>query len=221
LIQTRSRRLLNLCFAALALSILFAAAPVARGQEPGKNEFGIWGGYSINNPHTIGITGDRPFGELSLRYARTLYANHAFALIYTADILPAEILVQPKISNLVVSGNPPRTTFTATDRHAVYGGGINPLGLKLNFLRAHRFQPFWATSVGFVASVEPIPFDVPKATLLNFTFDLQAGFQVFNASRSRAWMFGYKFQHISNAYRSSVNPGVDLNVLFVGYSFFK
>ena len=34
-------------------------------------------------------------------------------------------------------------------------------------------------------------------------------------------MFGYRFQHISNAYRSSLNPGMDANVIFVGYSFFK
>ena len=219
--RIRIRRVPKLCAALWLLLALFSAAPAARCQEPGRNEFGIWGGYSINNPHTIGITGDRPFGELALRYARTLYANHTFALIYTLDILPAEIIVQPKISNFMVSGNPPHATFTATDRHPVYGGGINPLSMKLNFLRARRFQPFWATSLGFVASTEPIPLDVPHATLFNFTFDLQAGFQIFNASRSRAWTAGYKYQHISNGYRTSENPGVDLNVLFMGYSFFK
>jgi hypothetical protein len=221
LIPIRVRRLPKFCAALPLLFALFSVAPAARGQEPGKNEFGIWGGYSINNPHTIGITGDRPFGELALRYSRTLYANHKFALIYTADILPAEIIVQPKIANFVISGNPPHATFTESDRHAVYGGGINPIGLKVNFLRSRRFQPFWATSEGFVASVEPIPLNVHNSTLFNFDFDLQVGFQVFNASRSRAWMLGYKFKHISNGYRTSENPGVDLNVLFVGYSFFK
>lgn len=221
LTRSRKYRLLG-CSAVLPILLaLLSAAPAARCQEPAKNEFGIWGGYAVNNPHTIGIIGDRPFGELALRYARTLYANHRLALLYTADVLPAEILVQPKISNFVLSGNPPHATFTATDRHAVYGGGINPIGLKLNFLRARRFQPFWATSEGLVASVEPIPLNVPGATAFNFDFDLQVGFQVFNTARSRAWTAGYKFEHISNGYRSSVNPGVDLNVLFVGYSFFK
>jgi hypothetical protein len=220
LISIRIGRLGTFC-ALFFLIVLFFIAPSARAQEPAKNEFGIWGGYSINNPHTIGITGDRPFGELAVRYARTLWSNHTFALIYTADIFPVEIMVQPKISNFVVSGNPPRSTFTATDRHAVYAGGINPVSLKLNFRRAHRLQPFWATSEGFIASVEPIPFDVPNATQFNFDFDMQVGFQIFNDSRSRAWTAGYKFQHISNAYRASVNPGVDMNVLCVGYSFFK
>lgn len=219
--RSGNSRLPKLCAALLLLFGLFSIVPAARAQDPPKNEFGIWGGYSINNPHTIGITGDRPFGELAVRYARTLWSNHTFALIYTADIFPVEIMVQPKISNFEVSGNPPRSTFTATDRHAVYAGGINPVSLKLNFRRAHRLQPFWATSEGFIASVEPIPFDVPNATQFNFDFDMQVGFQIFNDSRSRAWTAGYKFQHISNAYRTSVNPGVDMNVLFVGYSFFK
>ena len=48
-----------------------------------------------------------------------------------------------------------------------------------------------------------------------------AGFQRYNSSRTRAWMFGYKYQHISNAYRGEINPGVDLNTIFVGYSFYK
>ncbi|MGB0034298.1 MAG: acyloxyacyl hydrolase [Candidatus Acidiferrales bacterium] len=207
-----------------AIIVLFgvlAAAPLAHSQEQGKNEFGIWGGYSVNNPHTIGTIGDRPFGVFALRYGRTLWSSHAFSLQYTLDVLPVEILVQPKISNYVISGSPPRASYVESDRHAVYGAGISPVGFKVNFLRKYRLQPFWATSEGFVASTEPIPLDISGATRFNFTVDIQAGLQYFNSSRSRAWILGYKFQHISNAYRSRVNPGVDFNLLYLGYSFFK
>jgi hypothetical protein len=103
----------------------------------------------------------------------------------------------------------------------VYGGGVNPLGLKLNFLRAHRFEPYIASTAGFVASVRPVPVDVPGGTQFNFTFDFQTGVDWFNSSRNRAWRFGYKYQHISNAYRHTFNPGVDFHFLFVSYSFFK
>ena len=103
----------------------------------------------------------------------------------------------------------------------VYGGGINPIGFKVNFLRRHSFQPFVASTVGFVASLRPIPVDIHGEEQFNFTFDFQAGFQRYNSSRTRAWMFGYKYQHISNAYRGEINPGVDLNTIFVGYSFYK
>lgn len=43
----------------------------------------------------------------------------------------------------------------------------------------------------------------------------------FNAQHTRAWMVGYKLQHISNADRTDVNFGVDNNIFFFGYSIFK
>jgi hypothetical protein len=113
------------------------------------------------------------------------------------------------------------TGFCQTGHETVYGGGINPLGLKLNFRRQHRFELFGASTAGFLASVQPVPVDIPHGTQFNFTFDFQAGFQLFNESRSRAWVLGYKYQHISNGYRHSFNPGVDVNSIFVGYSFFR
>jgi hypothetical protein len=111
--------------------------------------------------------------------------------------------------------------FCTNGRETVYGGGLSPLGLKLNFRREHRLQPFIASTAGFVASVRPVPVDIPGGTQFNFTFDFQTGVDWFNSSRNRAWRFGYKYQHISNAYRHSYNPGVDVHVFFVGYSFFK
>jgi len=59
------------------------------------------------------------------------------------------------------------------------------------------------------------------ATQFNFTFDFQAGVERFNSSGTRAWSFVAKVQHISNASRSSVNPGANIVMFSVGYSFFK
>jgi len=84
-----------------------------------------------------------------------------------------------------------------------------------------QWQPFAAFSGGFVMSQNAIPDDIPKATRFNFTGDIQLGMEHFNRTRTRAWIFSYKLQHISNGFRSSINPGVDLNMLAVGYSFFK
>jgi hypothetical protein len=106
-------------------------------------------------------------------------------------------------------------------REAVYGGAVNPIGAKLNFIPLRQFQPFVASTVGFVVSTRPVPVDMPGDEQFNFTFDMQAGFERFNSSRTRAFFFGYRFQHISNAYRGTINPGVDSNVIFGGYSFFK
>ncbi len=192
-----------------------SAAPL----YPPNNEFGIWGGYSVGNSHVFGTTSDRQLGALAFRYARTIYDSPSTSLQYTLDIVPLEILrqfkYQPCSSSSSLNG------YCTNGRETVYGGGINPLGLKLNFRREHFFQPYIASTAGFIASVRPVPVDIPGGTQFNFTFDFQAGMDFYNSSRNRVWRLGYKYQHVSNAYRHSFNPGVDVHVIYVGYSFLK
>ncbi|MGA6959822.1 MAG: acyloxyacyl hydrolase, partial [Candidatus Acidiferrales bacterium] len=186
---------------------------------PPGNEFGVWGGYSVANSQIFGSTSDRQLGVFALRYARTLYDKPSTALQYTLDIVPLETLRQPTYQVCTPPTGP--SGYCATGRETVYGGGVSPIGLKLNFRRVHRLQPFIASTAGFVASLRPVPVDIPGGTQFNFTFDFQTGVDWFNSARDRAWRFGYKYQHISNAYRHSFNPGVDVHVFYIGYSFFK
>jgi len=207
----------------LGLLFMLCFSPRAEAQNPlypPGNEFGVWGGYSVGNAHAIGITSDRQIGLLGFRYGRTLYDKPSTSLQYTLDVIPLEIVTQP---TYVPCGTPSRLGFICTSgRETVYGGGINPVGLKMNFRRQHKFQPFIASTAGFVASVRPVPVDVmPLGTQFNFTFDFQAGLEVFNRSRQRSWKLGYRFQHISNAYRHTYNPGVDAHEFYFAYSFFK
>lgn len=211
--------------AALLLTVILSAAPAARCQigedHRPKNEFGAWLGYSFDSPHLIGTTSERQLGLLAIHYARTLFDTGSISVQYTLDVMPLALVGQPKITNVIFTTPPPRTTFVESPREYVYGGGINPLGLKMNFLRQRRLQPFVASTAGFIASVKPVPIDVQGGTLFNFDFDFQGGVQYFNPSHDRAWMLGYKLAHISNANRHTLNPGMDGNVFFIGYSFIK
>jgi hypothetical protein len=193
--------------------------PQPQPQYPPGNEFAVWGGYSVGNAEMIGIETNRQLGELAVRYGRTLFDKPQIALQYTLDVIPVETVRQYSYS--VCMPTPNQIAYCTNGRETVYGGGVNPIGLKLNFRREHRFQPFIASTAGFVASVRPVPVDVPGGTQFNFTFDFQAGVDLFNSSRNRAWRFGYKYQHISNAYRHDFNPGVDFQFIFLSYSFFK
>jgi hypothetical protein len=219
----------GVCFSPFfVLAALLAASPAARCQTPpsqqesfqgGKNEFGVWASYAPGSPHVIGLTSPRQFATLGFRYGRMLLDHPRWSLEYTFDVDPVEIMLQPKI--LGSMSTPGGRIYITGSREVVYGGGVNPLGFKINLFRRRSFQPFVASTAGFVASLRPIPVDIHGEEQFNFTFDFQAGFQLYNSSRKRAWMFGYKYQHISNADRGEINPGVDLNTVFLGYSFFK
>ena len=234
-----ARRARRFCGAAVWILLGAAAfSSIARGQsappsvpscaattesEPSgapRNEFGVWGALSAGSPHVIGITGDVQLGQAAFRIGRILVDKPSFAFEWTIDVIPAEIVRQPRAIDAIYVNS--RIAYYALDGHQiVYGGGVNPIGLKFNFLREHQWQPVLASTGGFVVSVLPVPVDVHGEEQFNFTFDLQAALQHFNSSNTRAWMFGYKYQHISNGYRGTINPGADFNVIFAGYSFFK
>ncbi len=205
------------------LWIFLVYAPLARAQSftQQKNEFGIWAGYSFGTTYMLSITEHRQLAVLGLRYGRTLFGWRTVAVEWTLDANPVEIAIEPEKTIVMHPNGPQSNLLLESGRMAVYGSGISPLGFKVNFLRQRRLQIFGAATAGFIASVAPVPVNRVGGTQFNFTFDFQGGIERFNSAHNRAWMLGYKLQHISNAARSDVNPGVTFNVLFLGYSFFK
>ena len=175
--------------------------------EKHSNEFGVWGSFSFDATTWIGYTPDARFGHIGLRYGRVLAASKTVAFQWTIDAIPVAVLSNSRL-----------TTGGLMQRKNVYGWGMSPIGLKLNFRRNKRVQPFGASTGGFLYFNENVP--VSNAARFNFTFDFQGGVQIVNSSK-RSFMIGYKYAHISNGYHSPVNPGVDVQMIFFGFSVFK
>lgn len=151
------------------------------------NEFGIWGGISFDSPTLIGKTPDARFGNIGLRYGRVLAASKTVAFEWTIDAVPLSILANNRFT-LVPSG--PGFIVVQT-RKSVYGWGASPIGLKFNFRRNRRVQPFGQATGGFLYFNEQVP--VSGAARFNFTFDFSGGIQIVNSNR-RAFTVGYKYQ---------------------------
>ena len=178
------------------------------------NEFGIWGGISFDATTLIGKTPDARFGNIGLRYGRVLKTSKTVAFEWTIDVIPVAILSNNRFT-VVPSGS----GFVITQaRKSVYGWGAAPIGLKFNFRRNRRVQPFGQATGGFIYFNEQVP--LAGAARFNFTYDFSGGVQIVNSNR-RAFTIGYKYQHISNGYRATFNPGVDVQMIFAGFSIFR
>jgi hypothetical protein len=184
--------------------------------EKKMNEFAVLGGISFDSPTVIGVTPNARFGIISLRYGRVLAASHGVAFQYTANATPIAVLSFERFT-LIPTGSSGSNFILQKSRQSVYGAGISPIGFKLNFRPQSRVQPFVSTSGGFLYFSKRIP--VSDATRFNFTFEFGGGVQIFTRPR-RAITLGYRFQHISNGGMSNVNPGVDANVFYTGFSFY-
>jgi hypothetical protein len=180
--------------------------------ENRRNEFGVWGAISFDAPTWIGYSPDARFGNIGLRYGRVLAANQNLAFSWTIDAVPVAILSVKRLT-IVPTGSGSFTVQQSRDR--TYGAGLSPIGLKLGFRRSQMLQPFANGSAGFLYFSKQVP--VAGASQFNFTFDFGGGLDIVKDGR-RAISIGYKFQHISNGYTATINPGVDIQMIFVGYS---
>jgi hypothetical protein len=102
---------------------------------------------------------------------------------------------------------------------AVRGWSVAPLFVRWNFpaIGGRGPRAFGEVSGSLLFTTDPVP---PRTTTLNFID--QAGFGIrFEESRRRAWLVGYRFQHISNAGRVKPNPGANFNYVYLGVSFLR
>ncbi len=171
-----------------------------------RHDFRFLAGYSPVSTILIGTTSDRRFALAGFDYSYRCWAWQHTSISYTGGLFPAAILLQPSEVN--------------APAHSVYGFGVTPLGFTLDFARDRKIYPFIETDEGIIASTQPIPVNVPGGTGLNFMLDLGAGVRI-KSGDHHAITLGYRYLHISNAFTTDVNPGVDNNVFYVGYSFLK
>ncbi|HJP95427.1 MAG TPA: acyloxyacyl hydrolase [Pyrinomonadaceae bacterium] len=186
-----------------------------RALHTGANEFGVWGGLSFHASTLIGGTPDARFVNLAFRYGRVLAANNKLAFEWTIDVEPVAVL---SLKRLTFTQTAPGSFAVTTKRERTYATGASPIGLKFNMRPQRRVQPFANTSGGFLYFRKDVP--VPGAARFNFTFDFGGGVQIINGSR-HALMVGYKFQHISNGGASRINTGIDVHVVYAGFSIFR
>lgn len=101
----------------------------------------------------------------------------------------------------------------------VRGWSVAPLFVRWNFpaIGEGAARIFGEVSGSLLFTTAPVPV---RTTTFNFMD--QAGFGVrFEESRGRAWLVGYRFQHISNAGRVKPNPGANFNLVYLGLSFLR
>ncbi len=182
---------------------------VAPAPSEFRHDFQFFAGYSPVSATLIGTTSNRRFVAAGFSYGYRCWIWPGMSLAYTGELMPAAILLQPAqyLPELVPS-------------HAVYGFAVTPLGFTADFGRGHKVYPFLETDEGIIASSEPIPINIPGATGLNFLIDLGGGVRIKTGERHTISL-GYKFLHISNGFTSAVNPGVDNNVFYAGFSFLR
>lgn len=205
----------------LLLTLIAAPAASASGQWARRIERGdrYFGGsaaasfYTNGGAHFAEIR-DRNYFTANLRAEWVLETAGPFALASTLDVVPVAV-VSRRAGTLRdcwtdVAG---RAHCQTADARATYGSGANPLGIKLYLANRSRARLFTAGSVGMLWFNRDMP--IAGSRRMNFAVDYGGGVEV-NTVAASAVVIGWRFQHMSNGYTSPLNPGLDVNVLYLG-----
>lgn len=170
------------------------------------HELSFLGGHSFGSNR--GVWGKIPATKLdiySIRYNRRLLLFNDRHLI--------EYIVELNMA----------ADYNLTDNQQIYparhftGLGIAPIGFQFNWNRHHLVQPFFKSSGGFMYFNDPFP--DKRGVKFNFTLDLGVGVE-FVIAQNASLTLGYKYHHMSNAHTGQINPGVDSNVFYTGFTLF-
>ncbi len=189
---------------------LFAQTKDAGSFDKGTHEWSVWAGGSPNSPQVFGSVKDRKLTIVGLRHGWVFAATKNTAWEFISDIVPYSMVYQPTSVRI----GSPRAQL------AVRGRGGSPFGLKVNFNRQNKIKPFVNVSGGYMIFEKGTPVEVLGATRWNFTFEFGGGIQI-PVSERTAFSVGYKLHHFSNARFTNVNPGMDSNVIYAGFSFLR
>jgi hypothetical protein len=186
-----------------------------------RNEIGFYGGVSTFHKDLRGPSAGGNFGMFAFRYSHVAKESRSLKLRYVADLIPVAILNYPRNREFQNSNG---TTQIVRDRKTVYGYGIVPGGLQLNFRRGKKYQPFAAGSLGIMYFTSVVP-DLrtplnPRATgaKLNFTAEMGGGVEI-GLRNNRNLIIGYKYHHLSNLYTGNMNVGFNSNMVYTGMNF--
>jgi len=217
--------------AGVALFLSAMTAHAQDGQPSGRPRptLAVWTAFAGNEPLStrVGDTHDRDLFLIGLRARWLLSGDGPFEVAYTADLLPAVVSTgMPSYTfvNVPPSCMPgqactlPLVVVTEMTRKTVYGFGVVPVGGEVRFRAARPLAFVLRGSAGGVYFSRPIP--DPEERRFNFIFDIGAGAE-FRFSQRVAVTAGYRLNHISNAGRGPVNPGMNSQMLELGVNFAK
>lgn len=164
--------------------------------------------------------GGVPDGDLlmaSVYLTRPVVRWKGFAAGYFAELTPLVIMTKVPIPSGSWFPNRDRTDSSYVvaewDSGAVAGVGLQPVGVRFSQQIGGSVLAFAEASGGGVTFARAVP--KPDARALNFLASGGVGVRVGKRER-RAYLLGYRFTHLSNAYTATSNPGFNAHIFYLG-----
>lgn len=201
---------------------LLCAAPGAADPSAAAAALPDWrfGGYLGGARHSPvgrwGLIPDRDHVIVGLHGSATVFELGRLGLAYAPELVPLLLITpNPKYATAVrvVNGTPQRVVVERGSG-PVWGAGLAPLGIEVDMELDRRWSAYGAAAVGAVWFTRDVP--VANSRDMNYTFQFGGGL-LWEYHPGRWIRCGYQYHHLSNLDSAPENPGLDGNVIYVGW----
>jgi hypothetical protein len=189
----------------------------ALGSEPkptGPWRIGAFAGAAHNSPINprLGTTPGRDHLFIGLQAQTTVLKIGGTRLSYGVQFLPA-VVIRGRTKPIYYQG-PVDDEGLVPGPDKTWAWAFSPFAIDYAVPLGRRLGAYGAAAGGLIFFSRPFP--VPEAKASNFTIEYGGGLMW--RAGSRTWLqAGYKYHHMSNAYRELVNPGIDAHVVYFGF----
>lgn len=208
--------------AAVAAAVATLVTTPLAGQAP-RLEIGdrlreSTAGMSWYSPRStrLGSISDRRVYLAGLRGEGVFLRAGAFALAWAPEI-PIAVVARTRGDIERCTRNDNMITFRCeydTSAGVSVGAGLSPVGMKLYWNRGGHVRVYGSGNGGAMLFTSDVP--VHNSRRANFTFEVGGGIEVVRRDGGGVSL-GYKFHHLSNGGTERLNPGLDSNVLYLGF----
>lgn len=210
-----------------ALALLALLAPGAGAQAPPARSVGVLLTHSMTSgasahgplcpcPGSRDVLAPVSISSLELDVAWRLARGGWWGVDYAMRAVPLALVR----NNPTEEARPNPTgrgwiMSTRTPRGSTLGLGIKPVGVRA-WAGAERLALLAEASGGILRFGTPLL--AANGTRLNFAAELGLGVRLGLSQRVRT-IVGYKWHHVSNAGLGEVNPGLDSDLVYLGFWF--
>jgi hypothetical protein len=178
-----------------------------------KNIFGVFGEFGFYISPLGGLNPREAKANnlvfSGVHYRRVIAETKIASYQYSLQIFP---MIWSKQVQEELSFSPLQTLRNKT----VYGFGVSPVGIQMNFRPESSLHPFWSFHAGLSRFQHNIPF--AKSSHWNFLLEAGAGIEK-DLNPNQSVELGFTLHHLSNGGISGSNPGINSCILYVGFNF--
>lgn len=200
-----------LLYRVTAVVLLGSALPSPGVSQESGHTFAFSSSYALETGGPLSTIQHVTVATLELEVAFRIRSNDRWGIEFPVAVIPVALALHNPLG-LVYPQNQRWYSVADSPHGTSYGAGVKPLGLRaLWFIGPVTI--YSGVSGGIVLFDTPTP--GANSSRLNYLGEVDLGLRFRLVGRFLATL-GYRWNHLSNANRGEVNPGIDSHMLSVG-----